>query len=177
MALCGVCGVCRVWPRPSRAPYHPPAGGGAPAQAGEKNPAKGRTPRHQGHCSRGVSLPDAPWCALVSSRSWLHTALAGACWKTHASLLTRSSEAVHISRCGQAASWPRCIPAPPLPPRPGALVLPDRQTRRHFPTLPGGVPRKKLSVCAGGSGGGDVLTPGLHRTTAFWAALTGEGQA
>jgi hypothetical protein len=56
-------------------------------------------------------------------------------------------------------------------------VLPDRQTRRHFPTLPGGVPRKKLSGVAARSGGGNVLTPRLPRTTAFWAALTGEGQA
>src|SRR5215471_14819265 len=55
----------------------------------------------------------------------------------------------------------------PSPSRLGALFCQTRQTPRHFPTLPGGVPRNKRSVLAAGCGGGDVLTPGLRRTTAF----------
>jgi hypothetical protein len=46
-----------------------------------------------------------------------------------------------------------------------------------FQHSPGESRAKHFPVCTGGCGGGDVLTPGLRRTIAFWAALTGEGQA
>jgi hypothetical protein len=66
MVLCGVCGVCRVWPRPSRAPT-PLAAGGAPAQAGEKTPPKAAHPAINATAPGDVSLPAASWCAMISA--------------------------------------------------------------------------------------------------------------
>src|SRR5262249_46258287 len=66
MVLCGVCGFTRFLPPPTR-PTPPPGRGGAPAQAGAKNPA---TPAHTATNATAAgdgSLTDAHWCALVST--------------------------------------------------------------------------------------------------------------